>query len=52
MVKEGCSLDAVIGDAKKERFFLLKFSPLRLPLYAIDRRMIKTKNIDLLENVS
>jgi len=53
MLDEGWSPDVVVGRAKKEKIFSSNFIPFTSTLYNwIDRGIMKTKNIDLLEKVS
>src|SRR5690625_1552128 len=53
MLKKGGSPDIVVGYAKKENLFSTNLIPCTSTLYHwIDRGIMKTKNIDLLEKVS
>lgn len=53
VLNENWSLDIVIGRATKENLFPIELIPCTSTLYNwIDRGMMKTKNIYLLEKVS
>lgn len=53
MLKKGFSPDVVVGDAKRQKLFDPAIIPCTTTLYHwIDRGIMKTKNIDLLEKVS